>query len=36
MARGPKQSTRRLATKFPHLVKKMQKTKLRPEAIKKH
>jgi hypothetical protein len=27
MSRGPKQSTRRPATKFAHLVKKMQKTK---------
>ncbi len=25
MARSPKQSTRRPATKFPHLVKKLQK-----------
>jgi len=35
MARGPKQSTRRPATKFAHLVKKMQQAKPRPKANKK-
>lgn len=28
MSRSPKQSTRRPATKFPHLQKKMQKAKV--------
>jgi hypothetical protein len=35
MARGPKRSTRRPATKFPHLQKKMVKAKGRPTAGKK-
>jgi hypothetical protein len=35
MARGPKQSTRRPATKFPHLRKKVLKAKVRPAAGKK-
>jgi hypothetical protein len=35
MARGPKRSTRRPATKFPHLQKKMSKAKGRPAAGKK-
>lgn len=35
MARSPKQSTRRPATKFPHLVKKLQKARTRPKAGKK-
>ena len=35
MSRSPKQSTRRPATKFPHLQKKMQKAKVRKQTIKK-
>jgi len=35
MARGPKQSTPRPATKFPHLRKKMVKAKGRPMGEKK-
>ncbi len=35
MSRSPKQSTRRPATKFPHLVKKLQKAKVRKPAGKK-
>ena len=35
MARGPKQSTRRPATKFAHLRKKMQKQKVRPKPAGK-
>jgi hypothetical protein len=35
MPRGPKQSPRRPATKFPHLRKKMEKAKARPPAGKK-
>jgi hypothetical protein len=35
MSRTPKQSTRRPAAKFPHLVKKIQKAKPRPKPGKK-
>jgi hypothetical protein len=35
MSRGHKQSTRRPATKFPHLQKKMQKAKVHKPAGKK-
>jgi hypothetical protein len=35
MSRSPKQSTRRLGTKFPHLVKKLQKAKVRKPPGKK-
>ncbi len=35
MSRSSKQSTRRPATKFPHLVKKMQKAKVRTPAGRK-
>jgi hypothetical protein len=35
MSRGQKQSTRRPATKFPHLQKKMQKAKVRKPAGKR-
>jgi hypothetical protein len=35
MSRSPKQSTRRPATKFPHLQKKLQKAKVRKPTGKK-
>jgi hypothetical protein len=35
MARAPKRSTRRPATKFPHLRKKLLKAKGQPAAGKK-
>ena len=35
MPRNQKQSTRRPATKFPHLVKKLQQVKVRQVGIRK-